>query len=214
MKRIVIALFMSALFVNTNAQRKNEIYGTISPTTLSVSATGVNGYTMSESQNYFGMNFGYNRMFNLGEASNFKFVLGGRVFVCACDVKDDYKKHDSDVDEATESFVKLQVPVALKYVIDINEKFSIEPYAGFYMSCCVSATDNVTYSSRTTSYDLYDEKDLKLNRAEFGGHLGCDLRIKRFVLGLGYNAAFTDFTSLEGRDLKWSGIDFKCGFRF
>ncbi len=209
MKRIVIALFMSALFVNTNAQRKNEIYGTISPTTLTASSSG-----SKESQNYFGMNFGYNRMFNLGEASNFKLVLGGRVFVCACDVKDDYKKHDSDVDEATESFVKLQVPVALKYVIDINDKFSIEPYAGFYVSCCVSATDNVTYSSRTTSYDLYDEKDLKLNRAEFGGHLGCDLRIKRFVLGLGYNAAFTDFTSLEGRDLKWSGIDFKCGFRF
>lgn len=209
MKRIVIALFMSALFVNTNAQRKNEIYGTISPSTLTASSSGY-----KESQNYFGMNFGYNRMFNLGEASNFKFVLGGRVFVCACDVKDDYKKHDSDVDEATESFVKLQVPVALKYVIDINEKFSVEPYAGFYMSCCVSATDNVTYPSRTTSYDLYEDDALKLNRAEFGGHIGCDLRIKRFVLGLGYNAAFTDFTSLEGGDLKWSGIDFKCGFRF
>ena len=209
MKRIVIALFMSALFVNTNAQRKNEIYGTISPTTLTASSSGY-----KESQNYFGMNFGYNRMFNLGEASNFKFVLGGRVFVCACDVKDDYKKHDSDVDEATESFVKLQVPVALKYVIDINEKFSIEPYAGFYMSCCVSATDNVTYSSRTTSYDLYEDDALKLNRAEFGGHIGCDLRIKRFVLGLGYNAAFTDFTSIDRVDMKWSGIDFKCGFRF
>ena len=209
MKRIVIALFMSALFVNANAQRKNEIYGTISPTTLTASSSG-----NKESQNYFGMNFGYNRMFNLGEASNFKFVLGGRVFVCACDVKDDYKKHDSDVDEATESFVKLQVPVALKYVIDINEKFSIEPYAGFYMSCCVSATDNVTYSSRTTSYDLYEDDALKLNRAEFGGHIGCDLRIKRFVLGLGYNVAFTDFTSASGADLKWSGIDFKCGFRF
>ena len=209
MKRIVIALFMSALFVNTNAQRKNEIYGTISPTTLTTSSSGY-----KESQNYFGMNFGYNRFFNFGEASNFKFVLGGRVFVCACDVKDDYKKHDSDVDEATESFVKLQVPVALKYVIDINEKFSIEPYAGFYMSCCVSATDNVTYSSRTTSYDLYEDDALKLNRAEFGGHIGCDLRIKRFVLGLGYNAAFTDFTSIDRVDMKWSGIDFKCGFRF
>ena len=209
MKRIVIALFMSALFVNTNAQRKNEIYGTISPTTLTTSSSGY-----KESQNYFGMNFGYNRFFNLGEASNFKFVLGGRVFICACDVKDDYKKHDSDVDFATESFVKLQVPVALKYVIDINEKFSIEPYAGFYMSCCVSATDDVKYSSSTTSYDLYDDDALKLNRAEFGGHIGCDLRIKRFVLGLGYNAAFTDFSSASGADLKWSGIDFKCGFRF
>ena len=209
MKKVIFALFMSALFVNANAQRKNEIYGTISPTTLTASSSGY-----KDSQNYFGMNFGYNRMFNLGEASNFKFVLGGRVFVCACDVKDDYKKHDSDVDEATESFVKLQVPVALKYVIDINEKFSIEPYAGFYMSCCVSATDNVTYSSRTTSYDLYEDDALKLNRAEFGGHIGCDLRIKRFVLGLGYNAAFTDFTSASGADLKWSGIDFKCGFRF
>ncbi|MBP5478494.1 MAG: hypothetical protein J6Y15_03940 [Bacteroidaceae bacterium] len=209
MKRIVIALFMSALFVNTNAQRKNEIYGTISPSTLTASSSGY-----KESQNYFGMNFGYNRMFNLGEASNFKLVLGGRVFVCGCDIKDDYRKHGANVDEATEMYVKLQVPVALKYVIDLNEKFSIEPYAGFYMSYCVSATQEIENSSSHTSYDLYDEKDLKLNRAEFGGHIGCDLRIKRFVLGLGYNAAFTDFTSLEGGDLKWSGIDFKCGFRF
>lgn len=209
MKRIVIALFMSALFVNTNAQRKNEIYGTISPTTLTASSSGY-----KESQNYFGMNFGYNRFFNFGEASNFKFVLGGRVFVCGCDIKDDIRKQGVNADEATEMFVKLQVPVALKYVIDLNEKFSIEPYAGFYMSYCVSATQEIENSSSHTSVDLYDEKVLKLNRAEFGGHLGCDLRIKRFVLGLGYNAAFTDFTSLEGGDLKWSGIDFKCGFRF
>lgn len=214
MKRIVIALFMSALFVNTNAQRKNEVYGTISPTTLKLSSTGVFGDTHSETNNYFGMNFGYNRFFNLGETSNLKFVLGGRVFICACDIKDDLRKQGVNADEATEMFVKLQVPVALKYVIDLNEKISIEPYAGLYMSCCVSATDEVKNSSSTTSIDLYDDKEADLNRAEFGGHLGCDLRIKRFVLGLGYNAAFTNFTSASGADLKWTGIDFKCGFRF
>ena len=211
MKRIFIALLMSALFVNADAQRKNELYGTISPASLNVTT---NGFTKSKSNNYIGMNFGYNRFFNFNETSKFKLVLGGRIFICACDVKDDYKRQNSDVDFATESFVKLQVPVALKYVIDINEKFSIEPYAGFYMSYCVSATDDVKYSSSTVSYDLYDDKELDFNRSEIGGHLGCDLRIKRFVLGVSYNAAFTDFTSLSGVDMKWSGLDFKCGFRF
>ena len=206
MKRIFIALLMSALFVNADAQRKNEVYLTLSPMKLNGS---VSGYSQTESTNLVGFSLGYNRTFDLDETSNLKFVLGGRFHYCAKELEVD----ETVVNSATEQYFKVQVPVALKYVADINENVSLEPYAGLYLSFCDDASVELKKGSTTANVNLFGEiPDLK--RFEAGCHIGFDLCIKRVAIGLGYNKAFTDFYSKNGVEVDWSGFDIKIGYRF
>lgn len=210
MKRFIIALLASALFVDANAQKNNEVYLAVSPMTLETSVSS--GSKKIENETYTGCTLGYNHIFDLKQGSDLKFVLGANIFYGTKDLETVTLDDGSSASSATEQFGKLRVPLSLKYIFSTKETIGIEPYAGLYIDYNIESSAEVKYGSTTTTIDYFKEYDI--NRFETGFLVGCDLRIKSIVIGFDYNKSFTNYYSKNGTNMKWSGFDIKLGYRF
>ncbi len=85
---------------------------------------------------------------------------------------------------------------------------ALEPYAGLNASLYLSHTTTVNNLYGFESSSINDD----FNHFTFGGHVGLDLSINKFVIGVCYEKDFTNYE--PDYNTKWSSIDLKIGFRF
>ena len=211
MKKFFLAsLMMLALSLNVNAQKNNEVYMSLSPITSNL-PSGEVGSPLNKKE-FIGLTFGYNHAFDLGDNSNFKFILGAKLMYWG--YIDENKTIDGkEYDNLSENYFRVSVPVIFKYVINVNENVSIEPFAGLSIGVNTDASYDLKKDSRTLHVDMFGEND-GLKRMDFGAQVGVDLGINRFVLGLSYNPSFSNYYSKGTHDGKWNEFDVKFGYRF
>lgn len=199
MKRVFIILSITFACVQKANAQAAEIFASYS-SLFATSSETVNGTKISVSDNNYGLSLGYNSL-NPCFNDNCYFVIGGKLSYI-WDKENNY----------TENILRLKVPVSLKCKVSIGNGVALEPYAGLNGSMYMVHTLSVDnpYGSGSSSVDLFSEGEL--NHFTFGGHVGLDLRINNFVIGVCYEKDFTNYSS--NYNTKWSSIDFKVGLRF
>lgn len=117
------------------------------------------------------------------------------------------KTHIND-DKVTYRLSYLQLPIVVKYSIDVDDDFFVQPFFGGYLALGLGG--KVKNYGERESYDIFDN----MNRFDGGLRLGCGVEYRMMYAEIGYdlglaNIAQDDFDAARTRCLFMNiGVNF------
>ena len=143
-----------------------------------------------ENSDCTGIEAGYAHAFTLSESMPLFLEVGGNVFWAT----------DTDF-----SMWSLTVPVSVGYKFDLNEEWSLVPYAG------VNVRANIL--GEADDIDIFDEDEMQgyeWKRFQFGAHVGVTANYKNYSIGAKYGFDFNEIAE----EAKCSTIAIALGYNF
>lgn len=213
-----IASFANAQFANSSASVATASQDGWDNFHISYNSTSVDvDGSEFDIDNLTGIEVGYSKVTPISNTMPLFLEAGASVVWAFGDLYDE--KYDNgyyyERYKASASLLSVKVPFNLIYKFDVNENFSILPFAGVYLKGNILGTLTLEqenyYDSYSEDLDIFDEDDVDGgNRFQYGMNIGAKCKINNCTLGVSY--AF-DFNELM-EDTKVSSLNFSVGFNF
>lgn len=121
-------------------------------------------------------------------------------------------KSENGADKFTYNLNYLEMPLVMKYYIDIDRYCSIQPFLGGYVACGVGG--KIKDFGERAAYNSFSDSPYSFRRMDAGLRTGCGLQIDMFYAELSYdlglaNICKDDFdTSKNGALMLSLGVNF------
>lgn len=164
--------------------------------------------------NIMGIEVGYTKVTPISNTMPLFLEAGASVVWAFGDLYDEEDDYYDYKYKCSASLLSVKVPFNLIYKFDVNEKFSVLPFAGVYLKGNISGTLTLEqedyYDSYSEDLDIFDEDEGDGERFQYGMNIGAKCKINNCTLGVSY--AF-DFNELM-EDTKVSSLNLSVGFNF
>lgn len=203
MKRIITCIMVIALAIPTFAQFESN--------------KSRSRYNHNDTERYYGIRLGLNIASISSDASEFDtdsrtgLAIGGVYGIqlsrntplwleAGLIYSEKGGKTHIDNDKVTYRLSYLQLPIVVKYSIDVDDDFFVQPFFGGYLALGLGGKAK-NYGERE-SYDIFDD----MNRFDGGLRLGCGAEYRMMYAEIGYdlglaNIAQDDFDAARTRCL-------------
>ena len=162
-----------------------EDYNTIGVSYTNTTLTPKYGDSMGMN----GFSVGYTRGFGISD-SHPMFIEAGLKFSAL------FHSESEESIDAISTLCSFTVPVSFAWKFELNDKFSIKPYAGLNLKVHVLGKTTFSDEDESLRINWFDKEDMgvKWNRAQVGWHIGADFQYTEYSLGLSYGTDFNQIT--------------------
>lgn len=129
-----------------------------------------------------------------------------------------YSERGGSKDKITVNYNCLDVPILIKYGIQVSDNIALLPYVGPYFSYAFSGkTKQPNESGKTDKVGTFDEKRAitgGLNRANMGFKIGCGAEYNKLYLEVGYQIGVTNISKVDDMSAHSNALYANFGVNF
>ena len=106
----------------------------------------------------------------------------------------------------------LEVPLVLKYMVDIDRGLSLQPFLGGYLACGVGG--KVKDFGQREAYSSFSNSPYSFRRFDGGVKMGCGLQYDMLYLDLTYDLGLSNVSDDDFDDCRNSALMLNVGINF
>ena len=135
-----------------------------------------------------------------------------------------YSERGGKKDKITASYNCLDIPLLIKYGIQVSDNIALLPYVGPYFSYAFSGKtkqphidDKGNFTSVTDKVGTFDEKRAitgGFSRANMGFKVGCGAEYNKLYLEAGYQIGITNISKVDDRSAHSNALYVNFGINF